>query len=189
MKKKKGEFMVHSTGFFVITVSFILLMYGFSLYSINAQHDIVSNGITASNLAVFKDLDLEKLGEDTNTLIIGNPKSALETYKKHLKYNLQLDNNFKPINNVSFIKSNVNISKFIIYNVVNNDVYIYTMNSSTGIYSTEVKINGKGVVKTPRDNLVTDTTVHSEIKFDINPMFNKNHTVNISEDSDITKSN
>lgn len=188
MKKKKGSLISFSTGMFAIILSILIVLFAFTLYSINAQSEIVKDCLTSTNLAVFKELDLKVLGEDEKTIIISKPFEALNTYKKHLKNNLQLDNNYKSKNQISFIKDKVKIVKFKIYNVKNNDVEIYDVNPDTGSYTLNKIVGGKGKIKTERGNIVNETTVHSQISFNIDTMFGKEQNVTPSEDSDITKS-
>lgn len=189
MKKKRGFLIIELISMMIMFCLYAACMYAFNLYKLNAESEIVSDSMISSNLAAFKDIDKKILGADPtfSTIVIEDPNIALQTYKRHLKYNLSLDNDFKPINSISFIKGRVDITKFIVYNVAGNDIIVHELNTETGNFLSKTVTNGKNVVMTPKGFLVSATTIHSEIGFDTEIMFGHNSYARKSEDTDITK--
>jgi hypothetical protein len=92
-----------------------------------------------------------------------------------------------PVAPGSFIKSQVEITTFILYNMTGADVEILSFDPRTGTYETTRVTGGKGTVQTPRNNPVMETTVHTKIRFAISEFFGHDFIITRSEDTGVTK--
>lgn len=191
-KNKGSNLIIPLFSTFIIILLFVICYFATDLYILNSESEIVSDCQTASNLAVFTkknwDIDLLSQNPGTNDICMKDPAAAFDTFKRHLKYNFSLNDDFSPKSDTNFIKGHVVIKKFILYNVRGNDIYEYDFNSSDGTFTTQCITNGKNVLKTPKGTLIETTTVHSEIEFSIYSSFNNLKTVDYSIDDDIIKS-
>ncbi len=188
MDKKSGSIIVEATVFFLIISLMIFIFYITALGQARTQREMVSDDLVSSELAAFKDIDMEKLGEsdDLTLIVVTDPEASFETFKHHLKYNLNIDDNFKPRSEFHFIKSKVNLDDFYIYNVYGEDVEFLKLNSSGGFDKTTVT-NGKGTLKTPSDKAIEATTIYAKISFEVESIFNNKVMVSTSEEVDIAK--
>lgn len=191
LKKSKGNLIIQATCIAMFCIMYIACIYVFTKYKISAESEIVSDCLLSSDLAAFstKNLDLNLLSEDPGKkiIIIKDPNMAFETFLRHLKFNFSLDNNYVPINSVSFIKSQINIEKFIIYNVNGNDITVYDYDTTTGNFVSSFHPGSKGIMTTPKGSIIEATTVHSQINFTINNLFGYTNVVHPSEDADVLK--
>ncbi len=160
----------------------------FTKYKIVSEGEICSDKLVAANLAPLNppniNLDLLSQSPSKKVIMIKDPNSALQTWEKHLKYNFGLDNNYAPKSDTNFIKSKVDIKRFIIYNVniQNNNVTVYTLNPNTLQFDVTEHPNGKGNLTTPKGNKVEVTSIDTDIGFTIDTMFNNKKYVQVSED-------
>lgn len=186
MKKKCGSSHQIFGGFFAITLIFILVIYSFNRYKLNVEAIVSKDALTASSLAALsiKNLDLKEMGIDEDNIIIKDPNKTLKTFKKHLTFNLKLDDNLNPKKD-SFIKSKVKIDSFIIYNVRKDDNYITIYNMTNGSFN--INRVAKNSAITPNGKKVTATTIHSKISFKVSIWGNILENTNVSEDVDITR--
>lgn len=190
LKKKKGAFISAVFGILILFLLFILFEFIVSKQAIISESETVHDALVVSNLAALgsKNLDLDLLAQYPDVVEIKDPGIVLQTFEKHIRNNLKLDDSYKPVAR-SFIKSKVDIKEFIIYNVnaETNDVVVYKLNKETMMFSKEDHPNGKGIIKTPKGNVVNKTTIHSTIDFDINIIFGQIKNVQVSEDNGILK--
>jgi len=191
LKKKKGNLIMQVSAIFLFYILFIVCLFAFTKYKISAESEIVSDALVSSNLAALttKNLDIDLLSQDPNKniVIVKNPNEVLNTFKRHLKYNLGLDDNFIPKNSISSIKGKVDIKKLTIYNVQGNDVTVYELNSIAQSFTVTNYTNGKGNIYTPKGTKVEASTVHSQIGFTLETIFKDSMYVEFSEDTDILK--
>ena len=188
MRKKRGSLLVESTVVFSLVLMMLLIIYLTSLGQIKAESEMVSDDLVSSELAAFKNIDKANLGASANLneIVISEPEEAFQTFKKHLKLNLNIDDSFYPRNKFNFIKSKVDILVFKIYNVRDNkDVEIYSYEN--GHFTKEKKANGRNVEITPKGNKVENTTIYAKIGYKINPIFKEKKYVISEEEVDITK--
>lgn len=188
LKKKKGTLAAGIFGLLVVFLIFIMFNFIIAKYAIVTESEIVHDSLVSSNLAALssKDLDLDLLGENLDKKIveIKDPNVVFQTFQKHIKNNLGLNDDYSP-KNKGFIKSKINVKNFTIYNVnaATNDVIVYTLNTSTMAFSSKDYPGGKGNLKTPKGNIVDKTTIHSTIDFSIEIIFGKIKNVEVSEDT------
>lgn len=191
MKKKKGNLIIQVSAISLFYILFIVCMFAFTKYRISAESEIVSDALVSSNLAALttKNLDIDLLSQDPNKniIIVKDPNEALKTFEMHLKYNLGLDDDYVAKNSISSMKGKVDIKRFIIYNVQGSDATAYELNPTTLNFSVINYPNGKGNVYTPKGTKVEASTIHSQIGFTLETIFNDSMYVEFSEDTDILK--
>lgn len=184
MKKKDGS-IIEGTVIFLITFIMLIVIFAIDINILQSQSEIISDDIISSELAAYKHIDKLELGasEGIDIVIITDHGSSFETFKEYLKINLGLDDYFNPISEYNFIKGNVDILSFKIYNVKGNDIEIISYESNSVTIKNEV--NSKGLITTPKGNIVENTTIHAEIGFNIKPMFLNEKYITKSEETDI----
>lgn len=154
---------------------------------ITARAEAVQDDITLSNLATYKNIDMDALAEDDKYIKISDTSGAFETFKKHLKTNMKLDDNFSGING-SIANGQVNIEQFTIYNVKDDYVEILSYNETNHMFiRSEVMDKSLTAVKTSNNSIVKNTAINATIRFDINILFGQKKTVRVSVDTDIVK--
>ena len=185
--KRKGEATGFITILFCIAIIIILNFFVFQLYVTNAEIEKTSDALVAANLSTYKNIDFKTLARNSQDIIITDDVSAFSTFIKHLGKNLFLDSNEIPIRN-SYIKSKVKVENFIIYNVLGDDIFILTYLPYSDNFTMEIKMGQKGLMKTPKGTIVSCTTIHSSISFDVGILFEKRN-ITLSEDTDIINTN
>ncbi|MCR3758895.1 hypothetical protein KYB31_07815 [Clostridium felsineum] len=188
LKKKSGSAPLMVFVMFTFLLIYFLWSFIMTKYTIVSESEIIHDSLVSTNLAVFsiKNLDMNLLSEypEKKITILKSPSDAYYTFEKHLRYNLGLNDNFEP-NNKKFIKSKVNTTEFIIYNVSNNDITEYDLDTSNTTFNKTYYPDAVGKMKTPKGNVIKATTVYSKIDFDIETMFNNVKHVDVSEDTAI----
>lgn len=184
---KKGEATGFATVIFSIAVIIILYFYVFQHYITNSEIEKSADALVISNLAVYKDINTRVLADDPQNIIITDCNMAFYTFKKHLRINFDLDSNDNPLDN-SYIKSKITINNFIIYNVSGEDVIILTYIPEANNFQIDMRYGEKGEIRTPKGTIVSETTVHSSISFDIG-ILNQKRNIIITEDTDIINTN
>lgn len=163
MLKKKDASIENFIAMGIITIVILFCMFSIKSKEINLTSNYIQDGLVASNLSAAI-VDLKEYG--TSNKIINNEfDKSFNMYKKALKENLKLDENFNPIN-TNFVDSKINIEVFSIYNVEGNDIHM-TKRQSNGNVIKEVFKNGLGSVKTPDGVLIETTTIYSRIGFEL----------------------
>lgn len=184
-KKNKGNVSITALSLFMlILITFTLMFAVFYRVLINKMQS-VQDDVTLSNLAVYKNIDLDPLGQD-GTLRISDSNAAFETFKKHLKINMKLDDNLNGLS-VSAADGQVTIDEFTIYNVKGNTVDILTYSSDTHMFTESTVNKGLNPVKTSNNSIVKNTSIHATIKFNTNILFGQKKETSISVDTDIVK--
>lgn len=184
-KKSKGDASIMALGLFMIILISIALMFTVFYRIILNRVQSVQDDVTLSNLAVYKNIDLDVLGQD-GTLKISDPNAAFETFKKHLETNMKLDFNLNGLAG-SAADGQVTIDEFTIYNVKDNSVDIWTYNSGTHMFTESTADKSLNVVKTTDNSIVNNTSVHATIKFNTDILFGQKKETSISVDTDIVK--
>ena len=194
-KKEKGHFILQISVLYVLIFIFILSMCVFTKYKLTSYGVVAKNALIATNLSVFSPPNLEinipSENPDSNIIILKNPDVVLQTWEKNLKYNFSLDDNFNPKYGTSYIKSKMDISELIIYNVnvETGDVTAYTLNPSTLTFTSTYYPGGKGNIKTPKGNTVNTTCIYSKVGFTINVISSRNQYVQVSQDNGAYRTN
>lgn len=162
---KKEEGMLFNV---VVPICFIILactiiLYINSIKKVYSARDDIENSLAAATLA--GDIADCNLYGSSRIINIDNPKKSYELFKSSLKQNLYLDDKFYPINKDSMVKSNIRIESYIIYNVVGNNIEENRVVSGT--VNKYNHLNAVGKLKTPRGDVIKNTTIYSKIGFSI----------------------
>lgn len=181
LKKDEGS-IEHTIALMVILIVSFLVLHQYRLTTINLVSELVEDSITASNLASAV-IDIEEFGT-TNEIKVKDAGEAYETYCNALKSNLMLDDYFMPVNN-DYIKSNVTVHDYILYNVNGNDIEEYRF--SNGVPQALTTHNSMvGVMLTPDGKLIENTTIYSKVGFTIRGLQEDEYYVYKDESVDIT---
>lgn len=184
-KKNKGDASIGVLSLFMLILIALALMFAVFYRILINRMQSVQDDITLSNLAVYKNIDLDTLGQD-GTLKISDSNAAFETFKKHLKINMKLDDNLNGLNG-SAADGQVTIDEFTIYNVKGNTVDILTYSSNTHMFTESMADKSLSQVKTSDNSIVKNTSVHATIRFNTDILFGKKKEITTSVDTDIVK--
>lgn len=184
-KKSRGDASIAGLSIFMlILISLVLMFTVFYKIIINRVQD-VQDDVTLSNLAVYKNIDLDVLGQD-GILKISDPNAAFETFKRHLETNMKLDSNLNGLSG-SAADGQVTVDEFTIYNVKGNIVDIWTYSSNNHMFTESTADMSLGIVKTSDNSIVKNTSVHATIKFNTDILFGQKKETSVSVDTDIVK--
>ncbi len=170
-------------GMYMVVFLLILLSVQLQMRIFMATSTYMEDALAASNLASAV-IDVREYGR-THIVKIESPADAFELYRQALKQNLSLDDNWES-SKKDLIYGQVEILKYEIYNVENDDITIYSYGTE-GEYVRAVP-NGLGSVYTPDGVLVESTSVYSKIGFPVKGIFGlvmdarKDKTVDIVSD-------
>lgn len=184
-KKNKGDASIAVLSLFMLIFITLSLMFAAFYRILINRTQSVQDDVTLSNLAAYKNIDLDALGQD-GTLKISDSNAAFETFKKHLETNMKLDDNLNGING-SAAYGQVTIDEFTIYNVKENTVDILTYSPNTHMFTESTADKSLSVVKTSDNSIVKNTCIHSTIKFNTDILFGQKKETSISVDTDIVK--
>lgn len=200
-RKDKGGIGIAIVSLFMLMLLELYIMIP-ALYQIGVeQAQDIQDDLHLSNLAVYKDVDMNTLAKATvkessqgiyvDDLKIGDPNTALNTFKDYLETNMNLNSNFYPKNS-GIIVGQVAIQEFTIYNVDkdSNIVTVERYNDNTHMFTTDVEQYKSGesyLVKTSNNKAVEDTCVSSAISFETKTIFGNTAQQHVSVDTDITK--
>jgi hypothetical protein len=181
MTKRKGSTSTFPYIYLVLLLV-IVLMVQLQLSQYNATKLFVEDALAMSNLASAV-IDIETYGI-SHDIIIKNPDAAYLIYQEALRNNLNLEDDWTSNKQYS-ISGKVDILEYIIFNVVQTDVEIYTY-SPQGSSHTTVS-NGVGSVTAPDGTTIESTSIYSRIGFPVDGMLGihvdakKEKTVDIVE--------
>lgn len=184
-RKSKGDASIAGLSLFMLILISLALMFTVFYKIILNRVQSVQDDVTLSNLAVYKNVDLDVLGQD-GTLKISNPNAAFETFKKHLETNMKLDVNLNGLDG-SAADGQVTVDEFTIYNVKDNIVDIWTYSPNTHMFTESTADKSFEVVKTSDNSIVKNTSVHATIKFNADILFGQKKETSVSVDTDIVK--
>jgi len=184
-KKNKGDASIAVLSLFMLILITLALMFAVFYRILINRIQSVQDDVTLSNLAVYKNIDLDALGQD-DILKIRDPNAAFETFKKHLKNNMKLDDNLNGLNG-SAADGQVTIDEFTIYNVKGNTVDILMYSADTHMFTESTADKGLNEVKTSNNSIVKNTSIHAEIKFNTDILFGQKKETTVSVDTDIVK--
>ena len=182
LKKKDGI----SLNFILIPaicISIIFCLFMIKSKQIEIVNDFIDDGLVMSNLAAAT-VDLNEYGQ-SNTIVNNDFNKSFDQYKKVLKNNLRLDNNFVPQTS-NLIDGGITIEIFTIYNVKGNDIHM-TKRQRNGNIIKQVYPNAVGTMKTPDGVKIETTTVYSKIGMNVKGFMNgttyvyKDKTVDITD--------
>lgn len=185
-KKSKGDVSIAGLGLVMLILISLILMFTIFYKIIINKVQNVQDDITLSNLAVYKNIDLDSLTKDNKCLRISDPNAAFETFKKHLEINMKLDANLNGLSD-SAADGQVTIDEFTIYNVKANNVDIWTYSPSNHTFVESELDRSLAVIRTSDDSIVNNTSVHTTISFNTDILFGQKKKTTVSVDTDIVK--
>lgn len=160
LKKERGK-IEWVTGLFYLLFLTVLLWAELQISAYEFAGAYLEDALAASNLASAV-IDIEEYGI-SHTIRIANVWEAYGRYKKAVRENLQLNDNWECDNSV-LISGPVTIERYIVYNLEKEVVNIYEVSPSGSICASQ---GVWGKVKAPDGTLISATSVYSEISFPI----------------------
>lgn len=161
-KVSKGKIEI-VTGMYFLLLLLIISMMQLQMSFFAIAGAFMEDALAASLLACAV-IDIEEYGM-SHTIQIADPYAAYALYQEALIVNMGLNNEWEP-QNLHMAGGAVEIWQYTIYNVVRNDVVIYSFDEN-GRYSSWKETNGLGQVKTPDGTIVETTSVYSRIRLPV----------------------
>lgn len=148
-------------GLFWILFLAILLCMQLQVALYRASSMYLEDALALSNLASAV-IDIREYGR-THRVLIPDPEQAYDRYCSAVKENLGLDDNYEAANH-KLISGQVQIQKYIIYNVRGQKVSVWERNGGGQIQEWQGSL---GEVRTPAGQLIEATGVYSEITYPV----------------------
>lgn len=167
-RASKGNIAIWILFAWLLMIMILLSSFLIENYLLNIKAQKVRTAIVVSNLAIYKNIDLQALGDTPSKFKISDPYSALSTFKTYIEKNLNLDSTMNAYTN-SVAIGLVKIKMFNIYNIDGNtcQIYTYDYNSDTFSSTTNNDITTTPVI-CPTGQTVKKTAVYSMLDFSIN---------------------
>lgn len=160
--RKSGKIQVVLT-IDLLVILMIMVMVYLQIEQFKTTRAYMEDALAASNLASAV-IDIEEFGT-TNNIVIASSDDAFAIYKDAIRYNLNLDDAWE-CPNKALISGPVRILTYIIYNVRDQDVEIYTYDEN-GSVTHQVISNGLGTVTSPNGIIIENTSIYSRIGFPV----------------------
>lgn len=180
MKKDKGA-VEYTMSIMLLIVSVLIILFCFRIRSARVEKMYLEDAQASANLAAAV-IDTDIYGE-TEKLIISDTLGAYEKFKKALKTNLNLDDNFIP-NNTFLMENAVEVLEFRIYNVDGDRVNCVIFDEN-GSRRTEVYTLSSAM--TPNGTNVESTTIYSRIEFDVKGFLDQRNRMTLENSVDVVK--
>lgn len=189
-KKNKGSTgIIISTMFLVWLVFIAAYMMQVHLYSSVATD--TEDALASANLASAV-IDIRQFGRD-HSILINDVAGAYAYFSECLQANMNLDQNFVPLENVQLITSQVDVTAYVVYNVHSDGTITVHVNGSdpSGIsaaggswYEDEYGVRHSNVVS-PNGIEITETSIYSRVKFHVKGMLGLDPVANFEQLTDI----
>ncbi len=170
-------------GLFWILFLAILLCMQLQVALYRASSMYLEDALALSNLASAV-IDIQEYGR-THRVLIPDPEQAYDRYCSAVKENLGLDDNYEAVNH-KLITGQVQIQKYIIYNVRGQKVSVWERNSSGQVQEWQGSL---GEVRTPAGQLIETTGVYSEISYPVEGFLGVTVTAGKSKLVDVVSEN
>lgn len=170
IKKKKGEF---DTFMIVFLFIFTFMLFTTCLYKRNISLSTVKKteeSLKAATLAGAT-INLAEYGM-TDNIVISDYDTSYLNFKESLISSMGLNDTLSPPEN-SVIVTPIHINKYIIYNVRGDIVECIVYENDSAVPT--ITSGTLGSVSTPNNTIITESTVYSQISFEIKG-FIKNKT-------------
>lgn len=183
--EKRAGSIEGAVGLFFLLFLTILVCAEIQISAFQATSLYLEDALAASNLASAV-IDIREYGI-SHTVRISNPTEAYELYVRAIKENLQLDENWE-CSNRKLISGQVNVEKYIVYNVEENVVFISQVSNDGRVYSDQGVL---GSVSTPDGTVIERTGIYSEISFPVKVLWgsvvqaHKGKLVDIAAESNV----
>ncbi len=145
--------------FFFLIVIILCLSFTLKSKMISLTKNNLDDGLSLSTLAAVI-IDLEEYASNGNVIL---KEDSYDIFIETLKTNLKLDVNLDSINPIYY--KSVNVKKFIIYNVVGNDVIRVTYDN--GACKKEFFQNEKENLLAENGEIINVTSIYTEIEVEI----------------------
>lgn len=169
---KRAEMKIESAqvdgviGLFFVLFLGLFLSCQLQLMQYRASSLYMEDALAASNLASAI-IDLQEYGI-TNKVLIKEPETAYEIYRKALQKNLELDEEMVS-DKIGLVDGTVIVESYIVYNVKEQQVFSFKV-TDEGVLAQSGLL---GEVKAPNGVVVENTGVYSEISYPVNQFLGK----------------
>ena len=169
---KRAEMKIESAqvdgviGLFFVSFLGLFLSCQLQLMQYRASSLYMEDALAASNLASAI-IDLQEYGI-TNKVLIKEPETAYEIYRKALQKNLELDEEMVS-DKIGLVDGTVIVESYIVYNVKEQQVFSFKV-TDEGVLAQSGLL---GEVKAPNGVVVENTGVYSEISYPVNQFLGK----------------
>lgn len=163
MKRQSGQ-VNWTAGVFLMLFVAVFLFAALQVERFKAASVYAEDALAASNLASAL-VDLREYGI-SHRVLIADPQEAYGRYCAALKENLNLDSEWRGAEN-SVVPGVVTVENYTVYNVDGGSVWVYQF----GHIGEAVWEEQLGVAKAPNGMLIEDTSVYSQICFDVSVMW------------------
>lgn len=180
IRKDKGA-IEYSMSIILLMISVLLILFCFRIRSARVEKRYLEDALSSANLAAAV-IDTDIYGE-TEKLIISDTLGAYECFKRTLKTNLDLDDDFMP-DDTFLMENPVEILEFHVYNV-GEDMVTHVIYDEYGSKSTEtLSLSG---LTTPDGTEVESTTIYSKIEFDVKGFLDQRNRLTLENSVDVVK--
>lgn len=180
IRKDKGA-IEYSMSIILLMISVLLILFCFRIRSARVEKRYLEDALSSANLAAAV-IDTDIYGE-TEKLIISDTLGAYECFKRTLKTNLDLDDDFMP-DDTFLMENPVEILEFHVYNV-DEDMVTHVIYDEYGSKSTEtLSLSG---LTTPDGTEVESTTIYSKIEFDVKGFLDQRNRLTLENSVDVVK--
>lgn len=149
------------SGYFFLLFLAVLLCSRLQIEVYCTSASYLEDGLAASTLASAV-IDVEEYGS-THHILVENPYKAYERFCTAVKGNLQLDDNWE-CENKGLISGTVKVERYIIYNVQDEMIMVYEVESGEEIEAWQGVV---GSVTAPNGIAISETSIYSEITFPV----------------------
>lgn len=164
--KKSGKIQI-VLAIYLLVILMIMVMVYMQIEQFKTTRAYMEDALAASNLASAV-IDIEEFGT-TNNIVIASPEEAFAIYKEAIRFNLNLDDEWE-CPNKELISGPVRILTYIIYNVRDQDVEIYTYDENGNLIYQDIP-DGLGSVISPNGITIENTSIYSSIGFPVDAIW------------------
>ena len=170
---------------FMLMVIFLFLELRRVEYLSDSITDTLTDGLLAA--ATLDEFELRYYGMTGQTVIF-YPENGYQKFRRVLKEELELDDNFNYVRN-EMIDGKVTVHEYIVYSVENDTVTVYRFddNGATGVAS--VYPGGVGILEAPNGKTIENTSFYVKVGFNITYAGNQTQYVYKTQMVDIAKNN
>ena len=185
--KKKGEVSILTIGLLSTMIIIMIGVISWYYYYLSVRIEGVHDDLTYSNLATYKNIDMDAIASNINNIRIDDSTGTMDIFEQYLEKNMNLDSNLNGLKG-SLADGQVTVDELTFYNVYNNDIKILSYNNDTkNFVASEITDSQDNPVKTSNGKIVTKTSVYSTIEFNVDLLFNVKKKIKISVCTDITR--
>lgn len=179
MKRYKRGSIEYLSALMLICLTGILLAFSFSVKELRQYESDVRDSLDSACLsAALIDLNTYSFGRTIN---IKEYNDSWNIFKKCLKNNMGLDDNFYPGSKAVYDK--VTIHEFIVYNIIENYLISYRFTGDGRVNQESVTYTGSET--TPDGSSIESSTIYADIGMNIKSFLGKKEYVHVKTSVDI----